>query len=128
MNGRWKRHSGGEGGRGGEERIDLRLAKDKDACARKKKGWSNCSRQPWLLNQDAGIRPACSYYARESQVRFHRKRFAKQMIGLSLELFNPEPKHAFLRIKGVNKRPIERCEYGGSLDACCGESFFQSWM
>lgn len=46
MNGQWKRHSGRERG----EHIDLRLTKDKDTCARKK-GWSNCSHQPWLLNQ-----------------------------------------------------------------------------
>lgn len=47
MNGRWKRHSRRE--RRGEG-IDLRLTKDKDTCARKK-GWSDCSHQPWLLNQ-----------------------------------------------------------------------------
>lgn len=32
MNGQWKRHSGREKG----ERVDLRLAKDKDTCAHKK--------------------------------------------------------------------------------------------
>lgn len=62
-----------------EERSDLRLAKDKDAGARKKKikgrgggGWSDCSRSQWLVNPalESGL---CSGYAQNMWLLLWRK-------------------------------------------------------